>query len=134
MSDNPIICGHCRKPIHKDETKRHYGFYSAHLESRCRELLQMDIAALRAEVDKLEHDVLEAESALWRIQPNSYTLGTEPDPFEGPGETYRDAYERLRAENERLRGALGRIACHHVTVKPLWWQGEARAALGEKGE
>lgn len=39
----------------------------------------------------------------------------------------------LEAENKRLREALEKIACRHVTENPLWWQEEARKAL-EGGE
>jgi hypothetical protein len=35
----------------------------------------------------------------------------------------------LETEIERLRAALERLACRHVTEAPLWWQTEARAAI-----
>src|SRR5690606_17565152 len=47
----------------------------------------------------------EAESALWRVFPNTHIIPSDhplgkktPDPFEGPGETYRAAYERMLSE------------------------------------
>ena len=42
-----------------------------------------------------------------------------------------DAHELEDAadEIERLRAALEKIACRHVTIEPLWWQTEARNAL-----
>lgn len=39
-----------------------------------------------------------AESAVWRIAPGT----RKPDPFEGPGETYRAAYEREKARADAL--------------------------------
>lgn len=42
--------------------------------------------------------------------------------------------ETLHAERDRLREALEKIACRHVTDKPLWWQLEARAALNAPSE
>ena len=44
------------------------------------------------------------EAALWRLMPNTHTIPCElnnfanPDPFEGPGETYHDAYHRVLKE------------------------------------
>lgn len=46
-------------------------------------------------VEVLEHELAEAESALWRVYPNTHIVGKPADPFEGPGETYRAAYERM---------------------------------------
>lgn len=59
--------------------------------------LQRQLSHLLAEIDRLRAEKAEAEAALWRIAPNVHTVGNNPDPFEGPGETYRDAYLRLRA-------------------------------------
>lgn len=39
-----------------------------------------------------------------------------------------------RAEIERLREALEKIACLHVTENPLWWQRDARKALGKPSD
>lgn len=58
-----------------------------------------------ARLDRAEQQAIEAEAALWRIAPNTHTIGT-PDPFEGPGETYADAYHRVAAECDALREAL----------------------------
>lgn len=52
-------------------------------------------------------ELAEAASALWRIPPNVHTIPceangfAEPDPFEGVGETYADAYmrEKTRADS-----------------------------------
>ena len=55
-----------------------------------------------------EMELAGAESALWRVTPNTYTIPcgvngfAAHDPFEGVGETYRAAYERLaRKYNDR---------------------------------
>lgn len=51
---------------------------------------------------------VEAESHIWRIPPNVHTVSCElngfapPDPFEGPGETYKDAYERVKADLNKV--------------------------------
>lgn len=79
-----------------------------------------------------------------RLMRRAHTLNGRP-VADGDGNTYipgeytrkdaaldQEAYaelSRLRAENERLREALGKLACRHVTVSPLWWQVEARKAL-----
>lgn len=59
-----------------------------------------------ARLDVAEVQVSEAEAALWRIAPNVHTIGT-PDPFEGRGETYADAYHRVAAELAALRAQMG---------------------------
>ena len=52
-----------------------------------------------------KRELAEAESAQWRVAPNCHTIPCEmngfakPDPFEGQGETYRAAYERLAAKH-----------------------------------
>lgn len=67
-------------------------------------------ATLLACIESLENELYDAQSALWRVMPNSYTLeidgGPKPDPFEGPGETYHDAYVRLSDEIELLRDVI----------------------------
>jgi hypothetical protein len=64
-------------------------------------------------IERLEAEKTEAEASLWRVFPNTHTvfvdeypLSKNPDPFEGKGETYKQAYERLAGENVRLREAL----------------------------
>ena len=63
------------------------------------------------EVDQIELD--EAKAALWRIQPNTFVIPCElnnfakPDPFEGPGETYHDAYNRVLSELRVLQVTVG---------------------------
>ena len=118
MSDKPIICGHCRKPIHKDETKRHYGFYSAHLESRCRELLQMDIAALRA------------ENARLRGALESFVSADATD-----AKRMRLAIVDARARLAKGRG-LWNGPCHECdeVLRRALTVNNYPAALGEKGE
>lgn len=44
-------CSHCGFPLHRDDSKRHYGTHTAHQENRCLELLQAALAAERAEKD-----------------------------------------------------------------------------------
>lgn len=68
---------------------------------------------------------IEAEAALWRIYPNSHNLAN-PDPFEGPGETYKAAYERtseLLAQNhcamKQLAETLQTIAIGHGNPSAL---------------
>ena len=54
------------------------------------------------EIERLQYELCEAESAVWRVPPNTHTVSCElnnfkePDPFEGPGETYKDAYNHLK--------------------------------------
>jgi hypothetical protein len=57
------------------------------------------------EIERLKQELYEAESAVWRIFPNVHTIGEFSDPFEGPGETYKDAYfrEKLRADNAEAK-------------------------------
>lgn len=64
------------------------------------------IKDLEARLDVAEVQASEAEAALWRIAPNTHTIGT-PDPFEGLGETYADAYRRVAAELAVLRPQMG---------------------------
>ena len=60
---------------------------------------------------ELEARAVDAEASLWRVMPNAHTVeilgGPKADPFEGPGETYRTAYERLEA---RVRSAAAQNA------------------------
>lgn len=58
----------------------------------------------------------DAEAALWRVFPNVHTVeiegGSEADPFEGPGETYHDAYHREKARGDGLAATLEKVAVH----------------------
>lgn len=72
-------------------------------------VLETKLAALSAEKDA---ELAEAASALWRIPPNVHTIPceangfAEPDPFEGVGETYADAYMREKARAESASALL----------------------------
>jgi len=46
-----IICGKCFFPIEKYETMRHFRTSVAHPESRCIELLRMEIERLKKKVE-----------------------------------------------------------------------------------
>ena len=67
-------------------------------------------AAIEA-VNAMERERIEAEAGLWRVLPNTHTLSCElngfakPDPFEGPGETYSDAYRRVCCERDEAQQA-----------------------------
>lgn len=64
--------------------------------------------ALREAQDRADREELgriDAEGALWRVVPNTHAV-PQQDPFEGPGETYRDAYHRLAEDNWRLHVAV----------------------------
>src|SRR3990167_4148329 len=64
------------------------------------------------EVEILQEQLTQAESALWRICPNTYTISckvnnfVKPDPFEGPGETYHDAYLRVKENNIQIQARV----------------------------
>ncbi len=66
-----------------------------------------DMDEARKEIERLRQELAEVESCLWRIQPNMHTVPceindfAEPDPFEGTGEMYKDAYERLREKCDK---------------------------------
>lgn len=69
---------------------------------------------LRASIEELSLRLCDAEGALWRVFPNTHTIPSDhplgkktPDPFEGPGETYRAAYERMQSELIATRQELG---------------------------
>lgn len=59
-----------------------------------------------------ERALLEAQSCLWRVPPNTHTVPCPfngyavPDPFEGPGETWEATARRESARAERLEAAL----------------------------
>lgn len=61
-------------------------------------------AIAEKEREAAEQRATEAEGALWRLFPNTHTVeiegGKKADPFEGPGETYHDAYFRVVAERD----------------------------------
>lgn len=74
-----------------------------------------------AEIEKLAHDLCDAEGALWRVFPNTHTIevpgdpySQKPDPFEGPGETYADAYKRVNEELEIWKSVFPDIAPERV--------------------
>ena len=90
--------------------------YKDRLGFQCRDssdVLAEENAALKAEVD-------DCKAALWRISPNTHTISCElngyqqSDPLEGPGETYKDAYERLKAQvaslSARYETSLNEVA------------------------
>lgn len=56
--------------------------------------------ALLLEETRAERD--DYAAAVYRVAPNCHTVGDNPDPFEGPGETYCDAYLRESARANRL--------------------------------
>lgn len=69
-------------------------------------------AALKAKTDEIERlrwERDEAESALWRIAPNTYTISNDPDLLEGPGETYRDAWFREKKRTEAAEAHVIRL-------------------------
>ena len=61
---------------------------------------------VQADLDTTKNELSEAQAALWRVIPNTFTViggGVDKgwpgaDPFEGPGETYQAAYERVKAD------------------------------------
>ena len=53
-------------------------------------------------LETIDRHVAELESALWRIAPNVHTVCDNPDPSEGPGETYAAAYMREKARADKL--------------------------------
>lgn len=75
------------------------------------QLLNSAIAAVE-EWERCQVQLAEAEAALWRIPPNCFSVVDNPkwpgdeDPFEGPGETYRAAYERVSEELNRVKAAV----------------------------
>jgi hypothetical protein len=70
-------CGHCGFDIHPSEHRRSFGFYIAHQEHRCRELLLTEISRLKSEVEDLR-----AENA--RMRPLFAPAGTvDCSPDEG---------------------------------------------------
>lgn len=59
--------------------------------------LQREIARLKDRITELEFELFQAEIVQWRVPPHTHSLPPlTPDPFEGPGETYKAAYERLK--------------------------------------
>lgn len=78
-----------------------------------------------AEIARMTAALAEAEGAHWRVTPNTYTIPsehplgrTEADPMEGPGGTYRDAYQRVLAERDTARAETAK------------WQADANLMLG----
>jgi chromosome segregation ATPase len=69
--------------------------------------LKTERAELKERCEKLDRERIEAEAALWRIAPDVYSISPDQsDPFEGPGETYYDAYQRLGVELQKAKKAL----------------------------
>lgn len=73
---------------------------------RALEGLPKQALQLEERVERLEIDLTDAEGALWRVVPHTFSLCGEDDPFEGSGETYHDAYKRVSADNQRLESVL----------------------------
>lgn len=92
--------------------------------------LEPSNAQPRPGIEQLQADLADAEAALWRVMPNTYTVAPpgKADPFEGPGETYRTAYERLEEENTRLRERLSKA---RLNTKLAYIEGFTRRPLGE---
>ena len=86
-------------------------------------------------VAELERELAEAESALWRVFPNSHSVGKKlPDPFEGPDETYRAAHERMEKRLAELEGRINAAcdAAEDFYIRPqgsLWNYGTAPSSL-----
>jgi len=75
--------------------------------------------------------------------PTAVSSGMPPDPLgDNTAMQLHSAWKQLcidnpariaalEAEIAKLQASLEKIACRHVTVEPLWWQLEARAALAK---
>jgi hypothetical protein len=106
------LCGHCGREIHGSESGlRHFGFYVAHAESRCRDILKAEIDQLNALVKQLcdiNHDHIVgmqaayiewqhgkgAESAMSWIEGALDGPGLIPDesaPYGAEAQAYFDA-------------------------------------------
>lgn len=68
-----------------------------------------DVAHNRAELEALDHQLAEAQAALWRVAPNTHSLSGPADPFEGPGETYVEAYAR---QHRQMNAAIDYLRRH----------------------
>jgi hypothetical protein len=77
-------------------------------------------------IQKLRMQVTDLEGAMWRIAPNVYSLphgeNYKPDPFEGPGETYHDAFMRVSRERDALLNLCG--AEQTVEGAQTWMEAE----------
>lgn len=87
----------------------------------------------------IKEDGGEEEIARVRIKEDAALIASAPELLVksaqlsiGSGELLRQV-KIEREYNQRLREALEKIACPHVTRDQLWWQNEARRAL-EGGE
>ena len=79
--------------------------------------------------------VQELEQEVWRISPNVFTVeiegGQKADPFEGPGETYREAYNRTQQALERMTERAARYANGlEKAASRFDWYAELHAAKG----
>jgi hypothetical protein len=137
MSEEPL-CGKCGLPMHKDDARRYFGFYTAHMEDRCGTLL-------RAKIDDLEQknvrlidaivrfhvkgDLSEGQAAkatgLYRIDlrergrtmvrcDDGLDVRRVPDPACAEA---ADRIEALAAENAALREALGAASGYLLNAK-----------------
>jgi prefoldin subunit 5 len=62
-------CGHCGLPIQDGETGiRHFGFYTAHMESRCTDLLKSRINELEADAKELREKLDRAEVRIYTFE------------------------------------------------------------------
>lgn len=70
----------------------------------------------RCIAEQAEINIEEILSVIWRVRPGVHTVPCElngfkqPDPFEGPGETYADAYSRIHARVLMLANAWRELA------------------------
>lgn len=92
------------------------------------ELVERIATALAAK----DAELAETVNALWRIPPNMHTIPceangfAEPDPFEGVGETYANAYTREKSRAERAEARIAELEAENGRLQTLVDVGEDR--------
>lgn len=64
-------CGHCGLPIHPSDPVHYYGWFKAHHESRCRDLLQAEIKRLSAALTAQQQEPVMKQAVYWLIERGS---------------------------------------------------------------
>ena len=112
QANNQGVCGKCRLPIHEAEVGlRHFGFFTAHSENRCIELLRLEMFHARGEVERLKMQ-LAREATSWQQRMVA-----------------------AEGEIERLRRDEKRLDSRQISIGGCWYMDvDLRAAIDKHGE
>lgn len=114
MSDyGENICGHCRRPIDPSRSGlRHFGFFVAHREQECMNILEAEIAELRARLAEREKDAARVALLVRALEAIYAALADGDGGSYWPARKFLDDADVFHGDLNDLRvlGAVAKVA------------------------